>query len=130
MSRRATSASTPYSRAAYIRFSFGDSFLKKAASTLTRLISRLTAISSRTMSWPKTATRPCSTVSSVLTNLMKVDLPLPLAPSNAIDLAALDAQRDVVDRDDGLALLAPADLELLAQMLDVERCRSGNGGHR
>ena len=67
-------------RAAYIRFSVGDSFLKNAASTLTLLMSRLTAISSRVMSWPKTSTLPCSTVRRVLTRRMNVDLPLPLAP--------------------------------------------------
>ena len=58
----------------------GLSFLKKAASTLTRLIRRLTAISSRSMSWPKTSTRPLSSVSSPLMRRMRVDLPEPFAP--------------------------------------------------
>ena len=71
--------SSPYRRA-NSRFSIGLSFLKKAASTLTRLISRLTAISSRSMSWPKTSTRPLSRVSSPLIRRMRVDLPEPFAP--------------------------------------------------
>ncbi len=79
-SRRAVLPSRPYSRAAKSRFSIGLSFLKNAASTLTRLIRRLTAISSRSMSWPKTSTRPLSRVSSPLMRRMSVDLPEPLAP--------------------------------------------------
>ena len=79
-SRLAVLPSRPYSRAAKRRFSIGLSFLKKAASTLTRLIRRLTAISSRTMSWPKTSTRPSSRVSSPQMSRMSVDLPEPLAP--------------------------------------------------
>ena len=79
-SRLAVWPSRPYSRAAKSRFSIGLSFLKKAASTLTRLIRRLTAISSRTMSWPKTSTRPSSRVSSPQMSRMSVDLPEPLAP--------------------------------------------------
>ncbi len=79
-SRLAVLPSRPYSRAAKRRFSIGLSFLKKAASTLTRLISRLTAISSRTMSWPKTSTRPSSRVRSPQIRRMSVDLPEPLAP--------------------------------------------------
>ena len=79
-SARAVGPSRPYSRAANRRFSIGLSFLKKAASTLTRLISRLTAISSRSMSWPKTSTRPLSRVSSPQMRRMSVDLPEPLAP--------------------------------------------------
>ena len=79
-SRLAVRPSRPYSRAAKSRFSIGLSFLKKAASTLTRLISRLTAISSRTMSWPKTSTRPSSRVSRPQMSRMSVDLPEPLAP--------------------------------------------------
>jgi hypothetical protein len=41
---------------------------------------RFTAISSRTMSLPKTSTVPESSVSSVLTRRMSVDLPEPFAP--------------------------------------------------
>ena len=70
----------PYRRAAYTRFSAGESFLKKAASALTRLISRLTAISSRSTSRPKISMRPASSVSSVLMSRIRVDLPPPLAP--------------------------------------------------
>src|SRR5688572_9428683 len=58
----------------------GLSFLKNAASTLTRLIRRLTASSSRSMSWPNTSTRPVSRVRSPLMRRMRVDLPEPLAP--------------------------------------------------
>ena len=80
-SRLAVLPSRPYRRAAKRRFSIGLSFLKKAASTLTRLMRRLTAISSRTMSCPKTSTRPSSRVSSPQMRRMSVDLPEPLAPN-------------------------------------------------
>ena len=46
----------------------------------TRLMSRFTAISSRSMSWPNTSTRPSSSVSRPDTSRMSVDLPEPLAP--------------------------------------------------
>ena len=52
---------------------------------------------------------------------MSVDLPEPLAPRTPVDLAALDAHRDVVDGDD--RLLLPADDEPLGHVLDEE------GGH-
>ncbi len=80
LSWRAARASRPYSRAAKARFSCGESFLKKAASTLTRLMSRLTAISSRSTSWPKISARPLSSVRRVDTSRISVDLPLPFAP--------------------------------------------------
>ena len=59
----------------------GLSFLKNAASTLTRLMRRLTCSSSRTTSWPKTSTRPASIVNRPAMRRMSVDLPDPFAPS-------------------------------------------------
>ena len=79
-SLRARPASRPYRRAANRRFSIGLSFLKKAASTDTRLMSRFTASSSRSMSWPKTSTRPSSRVSKPEMRRMRVLLPEPFAP--------------------------------------------------
>ncbi len=122
-SRFAVLPSRPYRRAAKRRFSIGLSFLKKAASTLTRLIRRLTAISSRTMSWPKTSTRPSSRVRSPQIRRMSVDLPGAVGAEDPVDVAALEAHRHVRDR--GHRLLVPSDDEPLADVLDEEGGRTG-----
>ncbi len=99
-------ASSPYRRAANIRFSIGLSFLKNAASTLTRLMSRLTASSSRSRSWPKTVTEPVSRVSRPDTRRMNVDLPEPFAPRTPRMSPSIHEDRDVVHGDDRALLAA------------------------
>jgi len=59
---RAPAASRPYSTGCEQEVLPRAELLEERASTLTRLIRRLTAISSRSMSWPKTSTRPSSRV--------------------------------------------------------------------
>ena len=118
--------SSPYRRAANSRFSIGLSFLKKAASTLTRLISRLTAISSRSMSWPKTSTRPLSRVSSPLMRRMSVDLPEPLAPR--IPWMSPRSRRRSTSVIAATGLRLPADDEGLADALDEQRRDRRVGG--
>ena len=106
----------------------GLSFLKKAASTLTRLMSRFTASSSRSMSRPNTSTRPSSRVSNPEMRRMRVDLPEPLAPRTPWIVPALQAERDVVDRED--RGLAPVDVEALGDVLDEQGRRTGPLGVR
>jgi len=77
---RASLPPIPYRRAPYSRFSSGLSFLKNAASTDTRLIMRLTSISCRMMSRPKTRTSPSSGISRVESRRTSVLLPEPLGP--------------------------------------------------
>ncbi len=73
-------ASSPYSLAAYSKFSRADNLLKKAASTDTLLMHRRTASLSDATSCPKTVTVPESGVSRVAMSLTKVDFPDPLGP--------------------------------------------------
>jgi len=58
-----------------------ESFLKKDASTETRLMSRFTASSSCRISSPNTRTVPSSGVRSVENIRISVDFPEPFAPS-------------------------------------------------
>jgi hypothetical protein len=105
---RAYVGSTEYSRAPYIRFSIGESFLKNDASTDTRLINRFTLNSSFSMSSPKMLMEPESGVSNVDISRMSVLFPVPFGSQDSEDLASLDAERDVVDCHRALALFGSA----------------------
>src|SRR5207244_1360673 len=70
-------------RAAYERFSEADIFLKKLASTETRLTSRRIVDDSFDTSWPKTRASPPSSISSVESRRTSVDFPEPFWPRMA-----------------------------------------------
>ncbi len=87
-------------------------------------MSRLTAISSRTTSWPKTSMRPAVQRQQRADEPDERRLAAPVGAEDAVDLAALDAQRDVVDG--GHDLLLAAEREPLARRAR----RAGPAGRR
>ena len=85
-------------------------------------MSRLTAISSRTRSWPNTSTRPSSSVSRPETSLISVDLPEPLAPR--IPIVPPRSRRSETSAIATTGSLLARDVEALGDPIDEQR------GHR